>query len=56
MDPKKIEAIIDWQPPKTITNVKSFTRMAGFYRRWIKDFSRILAPITALEKKDTPFV
>jgi hypothetical protein len=56
MDPKKIAAIIDWQPPKNVTDVKSFTGMAGFYRRWIKDFSRILAPITALERKDTPFI
>ena len=35
--------------------MKSFTRFAGFYRRWIKDFSRILAPITSLERKDVPF-
>jgi hypothetical protein len=56
MDPKKIAAIIDWEPPRNVTDVKSFTGMAGFYRRWIKDFSRILAPITALERKDTPFV
>ena len=55
MDPKKIKAVVDWQPPKTVSDVKSFTGLAGFYRRWIKDFLRILSPITALERKDTVF-
>jgi hypothetical protein len=56
MDPAKIKTIVEWQPPKNVTDVKSFTGFAGFYRRWIKDFSRILAPITSLERKDVPFV
>lgn len=55
MDPAKIRTIVDWKPPADVTDVKSFTGFAGFYRRWIKDFSRILAPITALERKDVPF-
>ena len=55
-DPAKIKTIVDWKPPKNVTDVKSFTGFAGFYRRWIKIFSRILAPITALEKKNTPFI
>ncbi|KAH0358938.1 hypothetical protein KCU65_g10168, partial [Aureobasidium melanogenum] len=55
MDPAKVETIVNWQPPKNVTDVKSFTGFAGFYRRWIKDFSRILAPITALERKNTKF-
>jgi hypothetical protein len=56
MDPAKIKTIVEWQPPKNVTDVKSFTGFAGFYCRWIKDFSRILALITYLEKKDVPFV
>jgi hypothetical protein len=55
MDPAKIKTIVEWQPPKNVTDVKSFTGFAGFYRRWIKNFSRVLAPITALEKKNVPF-
>jgi hypothetical protein len=55
MDPRKIKTIVEWQPPRTVSDVKSFTGFAGFYRRWIKDFSRILAPITALERKETVF-
>ena len=56
MDPAKVKTIANWEPPKTVTDVKSFTGFAGFYRRWIRDFSCILSPITALERKDTPFV
>lgn len=55
MDPEKIRTIVEWQAPRTVTDVKAFTGFAGFYRRFIKDFSRILAPITALEKKTVPF-
>jgi hypothetical protein len=55
MDPAKIKTIVKWQPPKNVTDVKSFTGFAGFYQRWIKNFSRVLAPITALEKKNVPF-
>jgi hypothetical protein len=50
-----MEAIQGWPVPKTITQVWNFLGLVGFYRRFVKDFSTIAAPLNALTKKGVPF-
>ena len=44
VDPKKIEVIIEWKPLINVTEVRSFLRLAGYHRRFVKGFSMITAP------------
>ena len=55
MDKAKIEVIAKLPPPKSIKDIKFFLGHAGFYRRFIKDFSKIVRPLTNLLAKDVPF-
>ncbi|KAD7477262.1 hypothetical protein E3N88_00398 [Mikania micrantha] len=54
--PAKIEAIKNWDTPKTPTEIRSFLGLAGYYRRFISNFSKIALPLTKLTQKSEPFV
>jgi hypothetical protein len=56
VDPAKIEAVKNWNAPRTPTEVRSFLGLAGYYRRFISNFSKIAVPLTALTHKDKPYV
>jgi hypothetical protein len=56
VDPGKVGDILDWKPPTTIHQVRSFLGMAGYYRRFILNLSKILKPITKLLKIQVKFV
>jgi hypothetical protein len=56
VDPSKVQEVMDWKPPKSIHQICSFLRLAGYYRRFIPDFSRIAKPMTELLKKGVKFV
>ena len=56
VDPNKVMAVQSWNRPKSVTEVRSFLGMAGYYRRFIKDFARIAIPLTKLTKKEQPYV
>ncbi|KAK9166712.1 hypothetical protein Scep_001903 [Stephania cephalantha] len=55
VDPSKIHPVIDWPTPETVTDIRSFLGLAVYYRRFVKDFSKIATPMTKLTKKDVPF-
>ena len=55
MDPTKLSAIKDWQPPSSVKGIRSFPRFANFYRKFIPNFSNVVAPIVLLTRKDHPW-
>ncbi|GJV01760.1 putative reverse transcriptase domain-containing protein [Tanacetum coccineum] len=55
VDPSKIEAVKNWKAPRTPTEVRSFLGLAGYYRRFIENFSKIAKSLTILTQKSKTF-
>ena len=51
VDPQKVEAILNWKPPTSVTEIRSFLGLAGSYRKFIEGFSKIATPLTRLTRK-----
>jgi hypothetical protein len=56
VDPGKVKDILNWKPPTSVHEVRSFLGMAGYYRRFIPDFSKVAKPIMELLKNQTKFI
>jgi hypothetical protein len=54
VDPSKVKEVLDWKPPTTVS--RSFLGSAGYYRRFILNFSKIVKPVTELLKEESKYV
>ena len=55
VDPEKVEAVMSWERSKSVFEICSFLGLAGYYMRFIKDFSLLAAPMTRLTRKEVKF-
>jgi hypothetical protein len=55
VDPSKVQEVMDWKPPVTVHQIRRFLGLAGYYCRFIPDFSKIAKPMTELLKKGVKF-
>jgi hypothetical protein len=56
VDPGKVRDVLNWEPPTTVSEIQSFLGLAGYYRRIIEGFSKIVKPLTSLLEKDKKFL
>ena len=55
IDPNKVQDVLDWKYPKFVHQIHQFLVLAGYYRRFIPDFSKIAQPMTKLLQKEAKF-
>ena len=55
VDPAKVTDIVNWKRPTTVTEIRSFLGLAGYYRRFVQYFSRIAGPMSRLTQKKVKF-
>jgi hypothetical protein len=55
VDPSKVQEVMDWKPPTSVHQICSFLGLAGYYHRFIPDFSKIAKPMTELLTKGVKF-
>ena len=55
MDPSKVQDVLKWKSPTSVMEIRSFLGLAGYYRQFIQDFSKISKPMTKLLQKEAKF-
>jgi len=55
VDPEKIETVVKWEGPQTVTEVRIFLGLTGYYKQFVEGFSKMVSPLTQLNRKYQPF-
>ena len=55
VDPKKVESVVEWNRPNSVTEIHSFLGLAGYYWRFVEGFSHLAIPLTRLTQKGVKF-
>jgi len=56
MEKKKVDGVLSWPKPKNVKDIRKFLGLANYYRRFIKDFTRVARPMNILTRKDIKWV
>lgn len=56
VDPSKVSVVLQWEPPKSVTEIINFLGLACYYRRFIDGFSNVALPLTQLTRKGQAFI